>query len=155
MSSQLPTPQTPELKAILDAMTLRKASWHLKTRLLRGVVAELQAAHNVGLTWLEVWKVLAAAGYPGSYPQFCKTANRFLFPERTKSKSAPIYVPASIGETISSQKEQHTGNTGDRPKWIQRQETAARVAREAQRIQEEQSQKDAFTMAPFVRRQED
>jgi len=145
------------LQAVVDALMQRKASWHLKARLLKGIVPELRAAHDVGLTWLEVWKALKNAGYGGSYPQFCKTANRFVFPgKEPKHRNQTAHGEARPADETTTERQQ-VFHTGENPRWKARKETAARIAAEAKRIQEQeqQSQTEQFTMKPFKRRERD
>ena len=151
--------RTPELQAVLDALLQRKAAWHLKARLLRGVSTELRAARESGLTWKVIWNTLAEAGYPGSYAKFCKLANQILDPD-------PVSPPSrSTAPAIGSQAQPQSSiqPTVDRPGAILSWQAAAQARTqqlelEAQRIRQqelERKQEIVFTMDPFKGRMED
>jgi len=61
--------------------------------MLRGIVPELRTARDSGLTMREIWKALHNAGFPGSYPQFCRSANRLLDPDGEKPRPEPKILP--------------------------------------------------------------
>ena len=61
---------SPALRKLIEALMLSRSFFQLKTRLLKGVRAELRAAKDSGLTWVVIWRALRDAGYPGAYPNF-------------------------------------------------------------------------------------
>jgi hypothetical protein len=154
--------QTPQLKAVVDALLARKASWRLKAKLLKGVVPELKAARDIGLTWQEIWQALKNEGYPGSYPQFCKSANRWLDPDSAASrrprKSSTVNQPTSAVNSTASE-QQNPNRIGNGERWQARKTIAQQLLTEAEQIKQQQAQDNAtkipvFTMTPFKGRQE-
>ena len=152
----------PELLAVMNAIGIRRSVFHLKGRLLKSARVELQIARNSGLTWRVIWQALREEGYPGGYQQFCKAANRVTqsgrVPASTNSKTLP--PPAAKKEALQStvlEREPGTSNK-EKPAWqIQREETMARLDREAELNRQREAQwqpKKVFKMTPFVGRGE-
>jgi len=157
--------RSPELIALVEALTRRKSVFQLKARLLKGVRSELRAAKESGLTWRVIWGTLREEGYPGGYQQFCKAANRVLEVARA-CPSTSENLPSPTAEREAHRWTVPTGgvngeNTGtkEKPAWqVQREEEMARLDREAelnrQRATRLQPAK-VFRPSPFVGRGED
>jgi hypothetical protein len=153
----------PELRNLIAALTSRKSVFQLKARLLKGVRAELQAAKDSGLTWLVIWGALRDAGYPGAYPNFCRTAAALLRdyqPSPTKNiKNLPSpSVEKESRQPIARESDRGPENK-EKPAWqIQREETMARLDREAEQNRQLEAQwqpKKVFKPSVFVGRSED
>jgi hypothetical protein len=152
----------PELLAVMNAIGIRRSVFHLKGRLLKSARGELQTARNCGLTWRVIWQALREEGYPGGYQQFCKAANRVTEPGRVpaskKNKNLPLpVVEKEVGQPTVQESERDNHNK-EKPAWqIQREETMARLDREAELNRQREAQwqpKKVFKMTPFVGRGE-
>jgi hypothetical protein len=152
----------PELAAVVKTLTVRRSVFHLKGRLLKSARIELSAARNSGLTWRVIWQAHREEGYPGGYQQFCKAANRVTesgrVPASTKSKNLPPAVAKKEALQAAVQEREPDNQNKEKPAWqIQREETMARLDREAElnrQREEEWRPKKVFKMTPFVGRGE-
>ena len=152
----------PELAAVVKALSIRRGVFHLKGRLLKAARIELSAARDSGLTWRVIWQALREEGYPGGYQQFCKAANRVTESGRVSASAKSKNLPAPVAkkEALQStvqEREPDTQNQ-EKPAWqIQREETMARLDREAELNRQREAQwqpKKVFKMTPFVGRGE-
>ena len=153
----------PELRNLIAALISRKSVFQLKARLLKGVRAELRAARDSGLTWLVIWGALRDAGYPGAYPNFCRTAAALLRdhqPSPMKEiKNLPTpSVQKEVCQPIARWSDRGQENK-EKPAWqVQREETLARLDREAEQNRQREAQwqpKKVFKPSVFVGRSED
>jgi hypothetical protein len=153
----------PELQNLIEVLVSRKSVFQLKARLLKGVRAELRAAKDSGLTWLVIWRALRDAGYPGAYPNFCRTAAELLRDHQPRSmKDIKNLRPPSV-EKEARQPNARESDRGqenkEKPAWqIQREETMARLDREAVQNRQREAQwqpKKVFKPSVFVGRSED
>jgi hypothetical protein len=150
----------PELVAVVTALSIRRGVFHLKGRLLKSARTELSAARDSGLTWRVIWQALREAGYPGGYQQFCKAANRVTESGRVPAKSKNLPPPVGKKEALQStvQERERDNQNQEKPAWqIQREETMARLDREAELNRQREAQwqpKKVFKMTPFVGRGE-
>jgi hypothetical protein len=152
----------PEITALIEALMLRRSFFQLKARLLKGVRPELQAARETGLTWLAIWAALRDAGYPGGYQQFCKAAGSLTqdrLPRSTKKSESlpPLNEEKEVLQAVVQTDYRKTQDK-EKPAWqIQREETMARLDREAELNRQREAQlqpKKIFKMTPFVGRGE-
>jgi len=152
----------PELRALIAALTVRKSVLQLKVRLLKGLKAELQAAKDSGLTWLMIWEAMRDAGYPGSYPNFCRAAKALMQSDgpQPKSKNENLASPrGGKGNRLSAASTQTQSNKQEeKPEWQrQREETMAKLDHEAEQNREREmrlSRPKVFNPPPFVGRGE-
>ena len=142
---------------------LRRSVFQLKARLLKGVRAELRAAKDSGLTWIVIWRALRDAGYPGAYPNFCRTAASLLRdhqprPAKETKNLAPPSAEKEVRPPIARDSDRGPENK-EKPAWqIQREETMARLDREAELNRQREAQwqpKKVFKPSAFVGRNED
>jgi len=153
----------PEIQALIDALTARRGAFPLKARLLKGVRAELHAAHESGLTWFAMWAELRAEGYPGAYQNFCRAASRLVKEYRTQSPKRSEALPPPPGEKEVNpavvHRDSRTTESKEKPLWQrQREEIMARLDREAEQNREREarlSRPKKFVMTPFVGRSEE
>jgi hypothetical protein len=153
----------PELRNLIAALISRKSVFQLKARLLKGVRAELRSAKDSGLTWLVIWGALRDAGYPGAYPNFCRTAAALLRDHQPRPmKGITNLRPPSVEKEVSqpNARESDRGRENkEKPAWqIQREETMARLDREAELNRQREAQwqsKKVFKPSVFVGRSED
>jgi len=111
------------------------------------------------MTWRMVWQGLQSDEFVGSYTGFCKAANRAIapmaksqpretLPRPQKGKEFPVALPPQIAMT----------GTEEKPEWqIRREETMARLDREAEQNREREarlSRPKIFNPPPFVGRGE-
>jgi hypothetical protein len=156
----------PELVALVEALTLRRSVFQLKTRLLKAVRSELQAAKDSGLTWRVIWGTLRDEGYPGGYQQFCKAANRVI--EGARSPTAgnvenlpPTAVEREVRQQTVRANSLSSENTEkkEKPAWqVRREEEMARLDREAEVNRQRESRLQptkVFKPSVFVGRSED
>ena len=150
----------PELRNLIAALISRKSVFQLKARLLKGVRAELRAAKDSGLTWLVIWGALRDAGYPGAYPNFCRTAAALLRdhqprPMKDITNLPPPSVEKEVRQPMSRESDRGQENK-EKPAWqIQREETMARLDREAEQNRQREAQwqpKKVFKPSVFVGR---
>jgi hypothetical protein len=152
----------PELLAVVNVLRVRKSVFYLKGRLLKSARVELQTARSCGLTWRVIWQALREQGYPGSYQQFCKAANRVTecgrVPASTKSKNLP--PPVAKKEVLQStvQERERDNSNKEKPAWqIQREEIRERLDREVELSRRREAQREpekVFRVTPFVGRGE-
>ncbi len=155
--------QPAELQALVEALLSRRKFFRLKARLLKGVQSELRAAKESGLTWLVIWSALRDAGYPGAYPNFCRTSAALLQDSQTRlTKTIKNLPPPSAEKEVRQQiaRELDRGpENKEKPAWqIQREETMARLDREAELNRQREAQwqpKKVFKPSVFVGRSED
>lgn len=142
---------------------LKKSVLQLKVRLLKGLKAELRAARDSGLTWLVIWTAMRDAGYPGAYPNFCRKAKALIESNHPRSAKCIKTLPPLNGKKAGRQQpvavraDRSTGQE-EKPAWqIKREETMARLDREAERNREMEaklSRPKKFNPPPFVGRGE-
>ena len=152
-----------ELQDLIEALLLRQSFFSLKARLLKGVRAELRAAKESGLTWAVIWEELRKVGYPGTYPNFCRTAASLLrdpqiaLSRKNKNLSTPT-VEKGVLQPIARDFDRDPENK-EKPGWqIQREEIMARLDREAELNRQREAQwqpKKVFKPSAFVGRSED
>ena len=153
----------PELQNLIEVLVSRKSVFQLKARLLKGVRAELRAAKDSGLTWLVIWRALRDAGYPGAYPNFCRTAAALLRDHQPRPmKDIKNLPPPSVGKVVRppiARDSDRGPENKEKPAWqIQREETMARLDREAEQNRQREAQwqpKKVFKPSVFVGRSED
>jgi len=92
--------RSPALRKLIEALMLSRSFFQLKTRLLKGVRAELRAAKDSGLTWVVIWRALLDAGYPGAYPNFCRTAALLLRDHQPRPKKDIKDLPRPFGQAV-------------------------------------------------------
>jgi hypothetical protein len=137
--------QPAELRALVEALLSRRKFFRLKARLLKGVQCELRAAKESGLTWLVIWSALRDAGYPGAYPNFCRTSAALLQESQTRpTKDSKNLPPPSaekeVHQPIARELDRGPENK-EKPAWqIQREETMARLDREAELNRQREAQ---------------
>lgn len=156
---------TNELQALVVKFIGLRSAAHLRARLLRGLSVEINSAYSSGLTWKEIWNVLREHGYQGSYPQFCKTCRRLVgvtggAPVRSGQMTREQILPPRGEERTTAQngssteaKQQSQDQEREKPIWQrQREETAARLDREAEEYRRREASKlkpKLFTNQPF------
>jgi hypothetical protein len=152
-----------ELQDLIEALLLRRSFFSLKARLLKGVRAELRAAKESGLTWAVIWAELRKVGYPGTYPNFCRTAASLLrdpqiSPSR-KNKNLPLPTAEKGVLQPSARELNRDPENKEKPGWqVQREEIMARLDREAELNRQREAQwqpKKVFKPSAFVGRSED
>jgi hypothetical protein len=154
--------ELPEMQTLLEALMMKKSVLQLKTRLLKGLKTELRAAKDSGLTWLLIWTAMRDAGYPGSYPNFCRAAKSLTESDRLSAPKSNKALPPLIGEKTDRQpvaaKADRNSNQEETPAWqVEREETMARLDRAAERNREMEaklSRPKIFNPPPFVGRGE-
>jgi hypothetical protein len=152
----------PELQMLLEALMLKRSVLQLKTRLLKGLKTELRAARDSGLTWLVIWAAMRDAGYPGSYPNFCRAAKAVIESDHLSRLKSNKALPPLIGEKADRQpvatKADRNTNQEEKPTWqVEREETMARLDREAERnraMEAKLLRPKIFNPPPFVGRGE-
>jgi hypothetical protein len=159
MCNSLDERSTRELRNLVEALMSRRGFFPLKARLLKGVRAELRAAKESGLTWVVIWGELRKAGYPGTYPNFCRTAASLLRDPQTRpSRNIKNLLPPSAEKEVHQPIARGPENK-EKPAWqIQREETMARLDREAELNRQREAQwqpKKVFKPSVFVGRSED
>jgi len=155
--------RSPALRKLIEALMLSRGFFQLKARLLKGVRAELRAAKDSGLTWVVIWRALRDAGYPGAYPNFCRTAASLLRDhQRRPAKEIKNLPPPSVdkgGRQPITRDSDRGPENKEKPTWqIQREETMARLDREAEQNRQREAQwqpKKVFKPSVFVGRSED
>lgn len=149
-----------ELRAILEALRARRSAFaKLQWRLLRCVGAELKAAKESGMTWRMVWQGLQSDEFVGSYTGFCKAANRAIEPLSKSEPHKTLRRPKEGKETsVTLPLQIPMTGAEERPEWqIRREETMARLDREAEHNREREarlSRPKIFNPPPFVGRGE-
>ena len=155
--------RSPALRKLIEALMLSRSFFQLKARLLKGVRSELRAAKDSGLTWAAIWSALRDAGYPGAYPNFCRTAASLLRDQQPRpGKEIKNHPPTSVEkearQPIARDSDRGPENK-EKPAWqIQREETMARLDREAELNRQREAQwqpKKVFKPSVFVGRSED
>jgi hypothetical protein len=154
--------ELPELQTLLEALMLKRSVLQLKTRLLKGLKTELRVARDSGLTWLVIWTAMRDAGYPGSYPNFCRTAKSLIESDHLSTIKSNKILPPPNGEKADRQpvatKAHRNTNQEEKPTWqVEREETMARLDREAERnrkMESKLSRPKIFDPPPFVGRGE-
>jgi hypothetical protein len=158
----IPHEQWPtELKTLTDLFSKRPGASFLKSRALKALLQELEDAHHIGLTWKEIWEALRECGYYGSYRQFAAMTRKLTSPTqeiRTRTKNLPpLLVEKEKPKPVASQGGATVGNK-EKPEWqIRREETMARLDREAEenrRREARLSRPKVFNPPPFVGRGE-
>jgi hypothetical protein len=152
-----------ELQDLIEALLLRRSFFSLKARLLKGVRVELRAAKESGLTWAVIWEELRKVGYPGTYPNFCRTAASLLrdpqiyLSRKNRNLSSPT-AEKGVLQPIARDLDRDTENK-EKPGWqVQREEIMARLDREAELNRQREAQwqpKKVFKPSAFVGRSED
>jgi hypothetical protein len=152
-----------ELQDLIEALLLRRSFFSLKARLLKGVRAELRAAKESGLTWAVIWEELRKVGYPGTYPNFCRTAASLLrdpqiSPSRKIKNLSPPRAEKGVLQPIARDSDRDSENK-EKPGWqVQREEIMARLDCEAELNRQREAQwqpKKVFKPSAFVGRSED
>jgi hypothetical protein len=149
------------LKTLTDRFCKRTGASFLKSRALKALLQELNDAHHIGLTWKEIWDALRECGYVGSYRQFTAMTRKLTSPteeSRTRTKNlAPPLVEKDRPKPAAPRGAATTGNK-EKPEWqIRREETMARLDREAEENREREvrlSRPKVFNPPPFVGRGE-
>jgi hypothetical protein len=153
----------PELRSLVEVLVSRRSFFPLKARLLKGAQAELRAAKESGLTWLVIWRALRDAGYPGAYPNFCRTSAALLRdsqirPTKTIRNLPPPSAEKDVNQPIARELDRGPENK-EKPAWqVQREETMARLDLEAELNRQREAQwqpKKMFKPSVFVGRSED
>lgn len=152
----------PELQPVIAALKARQSVLQLKVRLLKGMRTELQAARDSGLTWLMIWQAMREAGYPGAYPNFCRTAKALTQKEAARPTSKSANLPSQGGGKGGPPPRISTADSGknreEKPEWQRRREEAmAKLDREAERNRERElrlARPKVFNPPPFVGRGE-
>jgi hypothetical protein len=150
-----------ELKALTDQFCKRTGASFLKSRALKALLRELEDAHHIGLTWKEIWEALRECGYAGSYRQFTAMTRKLTSltqESRTRTKNlSPLMVEKEKPKPIGPRGVATTGNK-EKTEWqIRREETMARLDREAEENREREarlSRPKVFNPPPFVGRGE-
>jgi hypothetical protein len=156
-----PEQRPAELKALTDLFSARAGASLLKSRALKSMSQQLEDAHDFGLTWKEIWEALRECGYAGSYRQFAAMTRKLTSPahemrKRTKDLPPPL-VEKKEPKPVAPRGAATTGNR-EKPEWqIRREETMARLDREAEENREREarlSRPKVFNPPPFVGRGE-
>jgi len=133
----------------------------LKARALKGLAAELGAAYEIGLPWVEIWRALAECGYEGSYRQFWRMAVRLTGTSAHKPQKAKNLQPPPVGKEIQPptvRESNLTKENSGKPEWqIRREEQMARLDREAELNRQREARlqvKKVFIPSAFVGRGE-
>ena len=155
----------PELDTLLDRFRERRGLMPLKARALKGLEAELGAAHRIGLPWVGIWRALAECGYEGSYRQFWRMAVRLTGTSVQEPQSCKNLTPPVVGKVVYQPRVRENGlsteSTEDKekPAWqVQREEAMARLDREAELNRQRESRlkpTKVFKPSVFVGRSED
>jgi hypothetical protein len=157
-----PEKRPAELKALTDLFSRRAGASLLKSRALKSMLQELEAAHDFGLTWKEIWGALREYGYAGSYRQFAAMTRKLTSPSqeirtRTKNLSPPL-VEKEEPKPVAPKGAATTGSK-EKPEWqIRREEEMARLDREAEVNRQRESRLQptkVFQPRAFVGRSED
>ena len=148
-----------ELDVLIRRFQERRGATRLKARALKGLVAELNAVYALGLPWKEIWRTLRDVGYEGSYRQFVAMTNQLMSLSTQKVEAAKD-LPSPLGE--KGTRNHVAGNDAastdlqEKPEWqIRREETMARLDREAEQNREREarlSRPKVFNPPPFVGR---
>jgi len=156
--------KAPELDALLDRFRERRELVPFKARGLKGLAAELGAAHGLGLPWKEIWRALAECGYEGSYRQFWRMAVRLTGTSAQKTQRRKNLQPPVVGKEVHQPRVRESGlstaSTEDKekPAWqVQREEAMARLDREAELNRQRESRlkpTKVFKPSAFVGRGE-
>ena len=148
----------------MAALISRKSVFRIEVSALERVCERsCRAAKDSGLTWLVIWGALRDAGYPGAYPNFCRTAAALLrSQERPSTKDSKDLTPHPVQKESSppvARDPDRGGENKEKPAWqIQREETMARLDREAEENRQREAQwepKKVFKPSAFVGRSED
>jgi hypothetical protein len=131
--------KAPELDALLDRFRERRELVPFKARGLKGLAADLGAAHGIGLPWKEIWRALAECGYQGSYRQFWRMAVRLTGTSAQIPRRRKNLTPADEGKEFHQPKVRESGlstestEEKEKPAWqVQREEAMAKLDREAE-----------------------
>jgi hypothetical protein len=154
----------PEIKRLVALLQARNELLPLKALFLKGASAELSAARAIGLRWKDIWRVMVAHGYQGSYQQFWRMALLLngITPRRTQKRKI---LPAPSGGKVLGRSElrsevqpEQVNTSQEKPEWqIRREQEMARLDREAElNRQREERLKPVkiFRPKPFVGRSE-
>lgn len=150
----------PEVQNLIEALSLRKSVFQLKTRLLKGVKTELQAARNSGLTWLMIWRALRDAGYPGGYQNSCKVAASLMDDHQPQSLKKSENLPPLSGKKVRHKEAVHPAKQRtklpEKPEWQRRrEEVMERLDRDAEENRARAERKKIFNPPPFKGRGEE
>ena len=156
-----PEQRPAELKTLTDRFCKRTGASFLKSRALKGLLQELEDAHHIGLTWKEIWEALRECGYVGSYRQFAAMTRKLTSPteeSRTRTKNLPPPLVEKEKPKPAAPRGGATTGNKEKPEWqIRREETMARLDREAEENREREarlSRPKVFNPPPFVGRGE-
>jgi hypothetical protein len=156
-----PEQRPAELKALTDRFSRRAGASFLKSRALKALLQELEDAHHIGLTWKEIWEALRECGYAGSYRQFAAMTRKLTSPTqeiRTRTKNLPPPLVEKEKPKPVALRGAATTGSKEKPEWqIRREETMARLDREAEENREREarlSRPKVFNPPPFVGRGE-
>jgi hypothetical protein len=156
-----PEQRPAELKALTDLFSRRAGASLLKSRALKSMLQELEDAHHFGLTWKEIWEALRQCGYAGSYRQFAAMTRKLTSPSReirTRTKDLPPPLVEKEKPKPVAPRGAATAGNREKPEWqIRREETMARLDREAEENREREarlSRPKVFNPPPFVGRGE-
>jgi len=152
----------PELDTLLDRFRERRGLMPLKARALKGLAAELGAAYEIGLPWVEIWRALAECGYEGSYRQFWRMAVRLTGTSAHKPQKSKNLPPPVVEKEIQQPTVQANGLSTEskgKPEWqLRREEQMARLDREAELNRQREARlqvKKVFIPTAFVGRSEE
>jgi hypothetical protein len=156
-----PEQRPTELKALTDLFSARAGASLLKSRVLKSMWKELEDAHHFGLTWKQIWEALRECGYAGSYRQFAAMTRKLTSPPlgiRARTKNLPPRLVEKEKPKPVAPKGAATAGNKEKPEWqIRREETMARLDREAEENREREAQLSrpkVFNPPPFVGRGE-
>jgi hypothetical protein len=156
-----PEQRPAELKAVTDRFCERTGTSFLKSRALKALLQELEDAHYIGLTWKEIWEALRECGYVGSYRQFSAMIRKLRSPtEESHIRTKNLAPPLAEKEKPKPDPPRGGATTGnkEKPEWqIRREETMARLDREAEENRKREarlSRPKVFNPPPFVGRGE-
>jgi hypothetical protein len=158
----IPHEQRPaELKTLTDLFSKRAGASFLKSRALKALSQELEDAHHIGLTWKEIWEALRECGYAGGYRQFAAMTRKLASPTQevqTRTKNLPPPLVEKGKPNPGALRGAATLGNKEKPEWqIRREETMARLDREAEENREREarlSRPKVFNPPPFVGRGE-
>jgi hypothetical protein len=152
----------PEVKRLVELLQARRELLPLKALFLKGAAIELNAAHAIGLSWKDIWRVLVEHGYQGSYQQFWRMALLLNGMTPRRSQRRKNLQPPTVGKEIQQPTVQANGLSTEskgKPEWqIQREEQMARLDREAELNRQREARlqvKKVFIPSAFVGRDEE
>ena len=156
-----PEQRPAELKTLTDRFCKRTGASFLKSRALKALWQELNDAHHIGLTWKEIWDALRECGYVGSYRQFTAMTRKLTSPteeSRTRTKNLPPPLVEKDRPKPAAPRGAATTGNKEKPEWqIRREETMAKLDREAEENREREARlarPKVFNPPPFVGRGE-